>query len=97
MALTRSEFIATLAERFHYLPQAQVDRAARALIEQMVTTVASGGRIEIRDFGAFSVRQYPPTTKRNPKTGEAVAVGARAVVHFRAGKGLRERVNAAEV
>lgn len=94
MALTRSEFIATLAERFPELSQSLVDRAARVLIEYMAVTVASGGRIEIRDFGAFSVRRYPPAVKRNPKTGEAVMVGARTVVHFRSGKGLRDRVNA---
>ena len=71
MALTRSELIA----RFPRWPSNLAHRAVRTLIEKMAATLAAGGRIEIRDFGAFSVRCYPPTIKRNPKTGESVAVG----------------------
>ena len=66
---------------------------ARTLIEQIAATLAAGGRIEIRDFGAFAVRRYPPTIKRNPKTGEFIAFGPKSMVHFRPGKELRDRVN----
>jgi len=60
----------------------------------MSQELATGGRIEIRGFGSFSLHYRPPRMGRNPKTGEPVALPAKYVPHFKPGKDLRERVNA---
>jgi integration host factor subunit beta len=60
----------------------------------MTDSMAAGGRVELRGFGAFSVRSRPARSGRNPRTGEAVEVPAKAVPFFKSGKELRERLNA---
>ena len=57
------------------------------------STLAQGGRIEIRGFGSFALNYRPPRVGRNPKSGEKVSVPAKYVPHFKAGKELRERVD----
>ena len=64
------------------------------MLEQMSLTLASGGRIEVRGFGSFSLHFRPPRTGRNPKSGDAVELTGKYVPHFKPGKDLRERVNA---
>jgi integration host factor subunit beta len=63
------------------------------MLESMANSLASGERIEIRGFGSFSLHYRPPRIGRNPKTGEAVALGSKYVPHFKPGKELRDRVN----
>lgn len=72
-----------------------MDLAVRTIIEQMSSALASGERIEVRGFGSFSLHFRPPRMGRNPKTGESVALPGKHVPHFKPGKELRERVNAA--
>lgn len=91
--LSRSELIRSLEDRFPELRSETVDQAVRTLLEHLASCIVSGRRIEIRDFGAFSLRRYAARTRRNPRTGEPVQVGAKSVVHFRPGKGLNDRVN----
>lgn len=93
--MTKSELIERLAADQRHLSQADVDLAVRSIIDQMSATLASGDRIEIRGFGSFSLHFRPPRMGRNPKTGEAVALPGKHVPHFKPGKDLRERVNAA--
>ena len=93
--MTKSELIEKLAAEQRHLSQADVDLAVRTIIEQMSSTLSSGDRIEIRGFGSFSLHFRPPRMGRNPKTGEAVALPGKHVPHFKPGKELRERVNAA--
>ncbi|HZH44189.1 MAG TPA: integration host factor subunit beta [Lysobacter sp.] len=91
-AMTKSELIELLAQRQSHLKGEDVDLAVKALLEMMGSALASGERIEIRGFGSFSLHYRPPRTGRNPKTGEAVALPAKHVPHFKPGKELRERV-----
>ena len=93
--MTKSELIEKLAAEQRHLSQADVDLAVRTIIEQMSAALSSGDRIEIRGFGSFSLHFRPPRMGRNPKTGEAVALPGKHVPHFKPGKELRERVNAA--
>ncbi|NKI35530.1 integration host factor subunit beta [Wenzhouxiangella sp. XN79A] len=93
--MTKSELIEKLAAEQKHLSQADVDLAVRTIIEQMSAALSSGERIEIRGFGSFSLHFRPPRMGRNPKTGEAVALPGKHVPHFKPGKELRERVNAA--
>lgn len=74
------------------VPASDVDLVVKGFIEQMAETLSTGGRIEIRGFGSFSVRRRESTLRRNPKTGAAVQVAAHYATHFKPGKELRERV-----
>ncbi|RMG28011.1 MAG: integration host factor subunit beta [Gammaproteobacteria bacterium] len=93
--MTKSELIEILASKNPHLNYKDVELAVKSLLEQMSQALATGGRIEIRGFGSFSLHYRPPRMGRNPKTGEPVALPAKYVPHFKPGKELRERVNAA--
>ncbi|HEX5362061.1 MAG TPA: integration host factor subunit beta [Fluviicoccus sp.] len=93
MALTKSALINRIASRQQLLTEKDVELAVKALVEQMVETLAEGERVEIRGFGSFSLHYRPPRTGRNPKTGETVEVGPKYVPHFKPGKELKDRVN----
>ena len=93
MALTKSELIELVAEKQTQLSAKDVELAVKTMIEEMSQTLATGGRIEIRGFGSFSLHFREPRTGRNPKTGEAVDLQGKYVPHFKPGKELRDRVN----
>ncbi len=63
------------------------------ILDEISKSLEKQGRVEIRGFGSFGINHRPPRTGRNPKTGVSVAIPAKAVPHFKAGKELRERVN----
>lgn len=92
--MIKSELIAKLAAEHPHLSQKDVERAVAAVLDGMTDALASGGRVELRGFGAFSVRDRPARTGRNPRTGEPVEVEAKRVPFFKSGKELRERLNA---
>jgi integration host factor subunit beta len=93
--MTKSELIARLAERFPQLVAKDADLSVKMILDAMSEALAKGDRIEIRGFGSFSLNYRPPRVGRNPKTGAKVAVPAKYVPHFKAGKELRERVDIA--
>ena len=92
--MIRSELISRLAEENPHLTQRDVERVVSVILEQMCETLSAGGRVELRGFGAFSVRARPARSGRNPRTGEPVEVKAKAAPFFKSGKELRERLNA---
>ena len=91
--MIKSELIAKLAAENPHLTRADVERVVNTVLETMTTALEDGGRVELRGFGAFSVRGRPARSGRNPRTGEAVEVRAKAVPFFKSGKELRERLN----
>lgn len=91
--MTKSELIEKLAKKQPQLAYKDVELAVKTMLEDLAMTLSSGERIEIRGFGSFSLHYRPPRMGRNPKTGEAVALGSKHVPHFKPGKELRERVN----
>lgn len=91
--MTKSELIEILARKQPQLNSKDVELAVKTILEHMAQVLASGERIEIRGFGSFSLHYRPPRVGRNPKTGEAVQLGAKYVPHFKPGKELRERVD----
>ena len=91
--MTKSELIQQLARLYPEFSPRQVEDAVKELIEQMAQEWASGGRIEVRGFGSFSLHYRAARVGRNPKTGEAVELQGKYVPHFKAGKELRERVD----
>ncbi|GAB3293239.1 integration host factor subunit beta [Pseudidiomarina andamanensis] len=91
--MTKSELITQLTKLYPELSPRQVEDAVKELIEQMAQYMATGGRIEIRGFGSFSLHYRAPREGRNPKTGEKVQLDEKYVPHFKPGKELRERVD----
>jgi integration host factor subunit beta len=91
--MTKSELVRALSEKSSELQQRDVELAVNRMLEQMVNALENGERIEIRGFGAFTMRQRPPRLARNPKTGESVDLPAKVVIHFKPGKEMRDRVN----
>ena len=91
--MIKSELIGRLAEENPHLTRADLDRAVGAVRECMSEAMAEGRRVELRGFGAFCVRARPAREGRNPRTGQAVAVDAKAAPLFKAGKEMRARLN----
>lgn len=91
--MTKSELIAILAARYPQLAARDIDYAVKTLLVAMAQALAARQRIEIRDFGSFSLSRRLPRMARNPKSGEQVQVPGKHVPHFKAGKELRDRVN----
>lgn len=91
--MTRSELIAGLAEENPHLTIADVEKIVSALFDEMTAALSRGERVELRGFGAFTVKQRQARAGRNPRTGESVDVAQKSVPFFKAGKELRERVN----
>ena len=92
--MTRSELIAELAAANTQLRGEDVETIVAAIFDGIAAALARGDRVELRGFGAFTVRQRDPRLGRNPRNGEPVAVAAKTVPFFRAGKQLRLRMNA---
>ncbi|MDP2700406.1 integration host factor subunit beta [Thalassospira sp.] len=91
--MTKSELIARLAELNPHLYQRDVERIVATIFDEITEALARGDRVELRGFGAFSVKDRDARVGRNPRTGEAVPVGEKKVPYFKTGKQLRERLN----
>ena len=92
--MTRSELIAELAAANTQLRAEDVESIVATIFAGIAAALVRGDRGELRGFGAFTVRRRDPRAGRNPRTGEAVAVDAKSVPFFKAGKELRLRVDA---
>jgi len=92
--MTKSELMQKLGQQFPDLSAREVEKAIDVIFGEISTALARGNRVELRGFGAFSVRYREKRVGRNPRTGEKVDVNAKFVPFFKAGKGLRDRLNA---
>ncbi|MCS6997320.1 MAG: integration host factor subunit beta [Casimicrobiaceae bacterium] len=92
--MTRSELVARLAQRFPQLTAQDAEFAVRLMLDAIGDALAEGLRVEVRGFGSFSLSFRPSRIGRNPKSGVSVFVPERYIPHFKAGKELRERVDA---
>ena len=91
--MTKSELIADLANANPHLMSRDVELIVATIFDEITAALARGARVELRGFGAFTVKRRDARTGRNPRTGEAVPVDEKVVPFFKAGKELRERVN----
>lgn len=91
--MTRAELIQQIASNHPQLTAKDIELTVLTILDGMSRVLAKGGRVEIRGFGSFGINHRPARKGRNPKTGSAVMVPAKYVPHFKAGKGLRERVD----
>jgi|TARA_R110000868_G_scaffold101072_1_gene278265 integration host factor subunit beta len=92
--MIKSELIDKLAEANPHLYHRDVERVVNTILDDITEALARGERVELRGFGAFSVRHRPSRVGRNPRTGDSVAVKEKHVPFFKTGKELRERVDA---
>ena len=91
--MTKSDLIARLAELNPHLSRHDVERIVTTIFDEIGEALARGNRVELRGFGAFSVKHRDARVGRNPRTGEAVQVSQKLVPFFKTGKQLRERLN----
>ncbi len=91
--MIRSELIQKIADENPHLYHRDVERIVTTVFEQITEALARGDRVELRGFGAFSVKKRDARIGRNPRTGEAVQVEEKHVPFFKTGKALRDRLN----
>lgn len=91
--MIKSELIQRITERNPHLYQRDIENVVGAILDTVSDALARGDRVELRGFGAFSVKQRPARIGRNPRTGDQVSVNAKAVPFFKTGKEMRQRLN----
>jgi len=91
--MIKSEFVKNLAEKSPHLYVQDVDRIVNIVLEEITNALREGGRVELRGFGAFTVKSRKARLGRNPRNGSAVDVVARRSPAFRCGKDLHRRLN----
>lgn len=95
--MIKSELVQRIADANPHLYQRDVELIVNAILEEIVGALARGDRVELRGFGAFSVKNRPARVGRNPRTGEQVKVDEKHVPFFKTGKEMRERLNGGSV
>lgn len=93
MRVIKSELVQIVGARNPHLYHRDVEKIVNSILNEITSALAEGNRVELRGFGAFSVKNRPSRSGRNPRTGEAVEVEEKWVPFFKAGKELRERLN----
>ena len=91
--MIKSELIQKIADENPHLYQRDVERIVGTIFDEIVEAMADGKRVELRGFGAFSVKKREARSGRNPRTGETVKVEEKFVPFFKTGKLLRDRLN----
>lgn len=94
--MNKSELIERLAQKSG-LNTMQSEEIVNLIYKKMKDTMVNGGRIEIRGFGSFVVKQYQSYQGRNPKTGEKISVPPKKLPFFKVGKELKERIDTFDV
>ena len=91
--MIKSELVQKIADENPHLYQRDVERIVGTIFDEIVEAMAEGKRVELRGFGAFSVKKREARAGRNPRTGETVNVEEKHVPFFKTGKLLRDRLN----
>ena len=91
--MIKSDLVQRISAANPHLYQRDVENIVNAILNEIVAALARGDRVELRGFGAFSVKHRPARTGRNPRTGAHVSVAQKSVPFFKTGKEMRERLN----
>lgn len=91
--MIKSELIQEIAQKHPHLFHRDVERIVNTIFDEVTSAMSDGNRVELRGFGAFSVKERDARQGRNPRTGEPVKVEAKRVPFFKTGKELRMRLN----
>jgi len=94
--MTRAGLVSRIAVIYPYMNLRNVERIVSIIFDMMIEKLREGGRVELRDFGAFSTKERPKTQGRNPKNGEIVEIKAKKIPCFKAGKKLKDLLNESE-
>jgi integration host factor subunit beta len=92
--MVKSELSERIYVQNSHLYERDAEKVLKTVIEEIIAAMIRGDRVELRGFGAFSVRERSARDARNPKNGAVVVVGEKKFPHFKAGKEMRERLNA---
>lgn len=91
--MIKSELVQKLADENPNLFHRDIERIVSIVFDEIADALARGDRVELRGFGAFSVKHRPARVGRNPRSGEAVHIEEKWAPFFKAGKELRDRLN----
>ena len=91
--MIKSELVLKIAEQNPHLYQRDIETVVSAILDTIGDALARGDRVELRGFGAFSVKKRDARSGRNPRTGETVAVCEKQIPVFKTGKDMRKRLN----
>ena len=91
--MIKSQLIQKIAIANPHLYQRDVERIVNVIFNEIIEALSRGDRVELRGFGAFTVKRRAPRVGRNPRTGESVHVNEKHVPFFKTGKELRDRLN----
>ncbi|MBL4806783.1 MAG: integration host factor subunit beta [Rhodobacteraceae bacterium] len=91
--MIKSELVQKIVDENPHLYQRDVERIVNTIFDEIIEAMASGKRVELRGFGAFSIKKRDARIGRNPRTGESVTVDEKYVPFFKTGKLLRDRLN----
>ena len=91
--MIKSELVQMIADKNPHLYHRDIERIVNTVLDEIISAMKNGDRVELRGFGAFSVKSRNARMGRNPRTGEPVSVGQKRAPFFRTGKELRERLN----
>ena len=91
--MIKSELVQRISAQNPHLYQRDIEKIVSAILDEIVEALGRGDRVELRGFGAFSVKLRGPRQGRNPRTGAVVAVGKKAIPFFKTGKDMRARLN----
>ena len=91
--MKKSDLQSKLELKFDYLPKREVERTLDKILQFFSANLAKGNRIEIRDFGTFSLRLRKARVGRNPSTGKKIEIDKKFFVHFKPGKKLKQLIN----
>ena len=91
--MIKSELVSRIAAQNPHLYQRDVENIVNCILDKVTEALSGGDRVELRGFGAFSVKARPARVGRNPRTGEKVSVDEKSVPFFKTGKEMRERLN----
>lgn len=91
--MIKSELVQKVAEANPHLYQRDVENIIEAILDEITMALSRGDRVELRGFGAFSVKARPARLGRNPRTGAQVSVSEKVVPYFKTGKEMRDRLN----
>lgn len=91
--MIKSELVQQISEQNPHLYQRDVENIVNAILDEITEALMRGDRVELRGFGAFSVKNRPARTGRNPRTGQKVEVEEKFVPFFKTGKEMRVRLN----
>lgn len=94
--MIKSELVQKIADQNPHLYQRDVENIVNTILEEITAALSRGDRVELRGFGAFSVKARGARTGRNPRTGAQVSVDEKTVPFFKTGKDMRDRLNIAE-